>query len=86
MTTDTHGSYRPYFVAWFVLLGITVVMLFLQNPAVLIMGISLKAAIIGLWFMHLRQEHADLTAWIAVGLFGSALILFLLIVPDGMAM
>jgi hypothetical protein len=78
--------YRKYWTAWFVLLGITVAMLFLADPAILISGISIKAAIILLWFMHLKDERPAFTVTILASIFFCALILFALIAPDGLAM
>lgn len=79
-------SYKTYWVAWLVLLALTLVMVFVAQPPVLILGMILKAAIIFLWFMHLRYEKLDLVLSVTVGIFATALILFLLIAPDGTAM
>ena len=78
--------YRTYWIAWLILLGLTLTMIFISHPAVLIAGMSIKATIIGLWFMHLKYERPGFTAIIALAIFGTALLLFGLIVPDGMAM
>ena len=88
MTSQTHAEvdYRTYWLAWLCLLVITLAMVFIGNQPVLIAGMSLKAAIIGLWFMHLRYERLDLVLSVALGIFATALILFLLIFPDGRAM
>lgn len=80
------AAYRPYWIAWLILLGITLVMLFVHQPALLLAGVALKASIICLWYMHLRSERSGLVACIAVGLFANALFLFLLMVPDARAM
>ena len=82
----TAHAYTPYWIAWGVLLAITLVMLLLANPVVLGVAILLKASIITLWFMHLRTERWDLTATIVVGALGCALLLFGLLIPDGLAM
>lgn len=86
MTDHAHAAadYRTYWIAWLVLLGITLAMIFVGNPTVLIAGMSLKAAIICLWFMHLRYEHRDLLLTVLIGLFATAMVLYGLIIPDGM--
>ena len=79
-------SYRPYWIAWFVLLVLTIVMVFAGNRAVLIAGITAKATIIAFWFMHLRHERHAFVLYILGGIFLTGLTLFLLMVPDGRAM
>ena len=79
-------SYKTYWVAWLILLAQTLAMVFVSQPPVLILGMVIKAAIIFLWFMHLRHEKIDLLLYVTVGIFATALILFVLIAPDGMAM
>ena len=89
MTTGTHSFKAQagiYFRAWLLLLAITIVMVVLQNPALLIAGMSVKAFVIALWFMHLRYERLDFTLYVLLGLFATALVLFGLIAPDGLAM
>jgi caa(3)-type oxidase subunit IV len=87
-TSGAHApaSYASYWIAWGVLLGITLVMLALAHPTVLLIGIALKAGIICWWFMHLKSERWDLTLTVVLGAFVTALILFGLIAPDGVAM
>lgn len=84
--THAPGSYTPYWVAWGVLLAITVAMLAIASPVVLLAGIAVKATIICFWFMHLRVERWDLTATVLVGAFATAAVLFGLIASDGAAM
>ena len=88
MTSQAHSEadYRKYWLAWLVLLAITLAMVFIGSPAILLAGMTLKAVIIMLWFMHLRYERLDLLLCVVIGLFATALVLFLLIVPDGKAM
>ena len=81
---ETH--YRTYWKAWIALLAITLVMLTFGHAALLIVGMSVKAAIIAFWFMHLRKERFDFVLYVLVGIFATALILFRLILPDGRAM
>jgi hypothetical protein len=82
----THGtSYAGYWIAWGILLGITLLMLAIANPALLVAGMAAKATIIALWFMHLRTERLSLTLTVGIGIVVTTLILFGLIAPDGMA-
>lgn len=78
--------YGLYFKAWLVLLVLTVLMVFLQNPTLLLVGMSIKALIITLWFMHLRYERIDFVLYVLLGMFLTAGVLFALMVPDGLAM
>jgi len=79
-------SYGTYWVAWGVLLIITVIMLAIQQPLVLLTGIAAKAAIICWWFMHLKSERWDLVLTVVLGAFVLSALLFGLIAPDGLAM
>ncbi len=83
---DVANPYRIYWIAWLCLLVVTVVMLFLGNRTLLILGISFKAIVICLWFMHLRYERLDFVLYSLVGMFATAFVLFGLIAPDGLAM
>ena len=86
--SDTHASphYGVYWKAWLVLLVITVLMVFTANPTILILGMTVKAGIITLWFMHLRYERLDFVLYVTIAMLGCALVLFGLIAPDGLAM
>ena len=86
MDAVTESPYWTYWKAWLFLLGITLVMLLQLNDAILIVGMSVKAAIIVFWFMHLKKERFDFVLYILAGIFVTALILFFLIMPDGSAM
>ena len=81
-TTHAEASYKSYWAAWLILLGITILMVLVTAPAVLIAGMMVKAAIIALFFMHLRYERLDLTLWIVLLILFLAVLLFGLIVPD----
>lgn len=72
------ASYRSYWVAWLILLGITVAMLLVGNRMLLMAGITLKSVIIGGWFMHLKHEKPTLIWSVVIG-FLFALFLFFLI-------
>jgi hypothetical protein len=77
---------KTYWFAWLILLVITVTMVFLGSKPVLIAGMSVKAAIILLWFMHLKYERLMFSVGILAAIFFTALLLFGLIVPDGLSM
>jgi hypothetical protein len=77
-----HHSYAPYWIAWVILLLLTVTMIFIQNPVVLAGGICIKATIICWWFMHLSQEKWDLTATFVIGGLFFAIFMFLLFAVD----
>ncbi len=81
-----HTHYALYWKMWGVLLGLTVGMVLITNPALLLVGITVKAGIIMMVFMHLRYEHVRLLLAVMLGIFFTSLVLYGLIVPDGMAM
>ena len=88
MTTDAQAAspYRGYLNVWLSLLVITLIMVFLANPVVLLVGMLVKVSIIALWFMHLRSERIDFTWIVALSILLTGGILFALIAPDGLAM
>jgi cytochrome c oxidase subunit IV len=81
---------RNYWVTWAVLLVFTVVMLWADTASiprlafvVFMVGAMLtKASIIAANFMHLRSERAGLILTVVFGLAVTAVILYVLIVPD----
>lgn len=87
-------SYRTYWIAWAVLLALTLLMLFTEAarlPAaitilVLVGAMLVKATVIGGWFMHLRFEHRALVLTVVLGTLATAAALFFLLIPDGLAM
>jgi len=79
-------SYAPYWVAWVILLVLTVVMVFITNPIVLTAGICIKATIICWWFMHLNQEKWDLTATFVLGALFFAVFMFALFAIDAVSL
>ena len=85
---QTHAAptYGSYWIAWIILLAVTVLMVFVGSPAILLAGIAFKACVILVWFMHLRWERKDLLFMIFVGIFVTAAIMFGLLIPDGKAM
>ena len=82
----TNASYGLYFRTWVVLLVITLAMVFIGNPIVLVLGMCLKASIIASFFMHLKYETRDFILMVAVSIALFSLVLFGLLVPDGLAM
>ena len=73
--SDAHApaSYRSYWIAWLILLGLTLIMVTMSHPAVLLAGIAVKSSLIALWFMHLRWEPR--MVW-AIAAFGACCLLF----------
>lgn len=80
------AHYGVYVKAWGALLVLTILMVMFAKPAFLIFGMSVKALIICLWFMHLRYERLDFVLYVLLCMFLTALVLFGLIAPDGLAM
>jgi cytochrome c oxidase subunit IV len=84
--------YRTYWIAWGVLLALTLTMVILdQAPlprttfVLLMLGAMLvKATVIAAYFMHLRFERWALVLGIVLGLPINAAILYVLIVPDAL--
>ncbi len=85
-TAPRTPDYGIYLKAWLVLLGITILMVFVGHTAVLIAGMCAKASLIALFFMHLRWERLDFALTIALSIVLFSLVLFGLIAPDGLAM
>lgn len=84
--TATAPHYGTYWKAWLVLLAITAAMLFVQSPGIVILGITLKALIILLVFMHLKNEHKDIVATVGAGIFATALVMYFLMAWDASGM
>ncbi|MCM3880538.1 MAG: cytochrome C oxidase subunit IV family protein [Vicinamibacterales bacterium] len=84
--------YRIYWIAWSVLLALTLVMVVLdQMPiprqtfvALMLGAMTIKASLIAGYFMHLRFERWPLVVGIILGLPINAAILYILIVPDAL--
>ncbi|MCE9583820.1 MAG: hypothetical protein K8T20_15160 [Planctomycetes bacterium] len=70
----SHG-YKGYWIAWAILLVLTLVMINIHDRKVLLAGIAIKSFIISLWFMHLKFEKRWLIASVGAG-FVFALLLF----------
>ena len=93
MAQDASGvGSSPYWRIWFVLLVLTLVMVFIdQSPLtrnllvlVLVVVMLVKVSLIAGYFMHLRLEKLNLILVVIVGLLITGLLLFALIAPDGM--
>ena len=93
MAQDASGvGSSPYWRIWFVLLVLTLVMVFIdQSPLtrnllvlVLVVVMLVKVSLIAGYFMHLRFEKWNLILVVLVGLLITGLLLFALIAPDGM--
>jgi cytochrome c oxidase subunit 4 len=82
----------PYLRVWAVLLGLTVVMVAVDRSdlrlailaSVLVAAMLAKATLIASYFMHLRSEGKLLVWSVIVGLFVVGVILFVLLIPDGL--
>lgn len=86
--------YRTYWIAWAILLTLTIIMVLMEAAQfsrvaivlVLVVAMLTKATLIGGWFMHLRFERAALVISVVAGTLATAALLFFLLVPDGIAM
>jgi cytochrome c oxidase subunit IV len=84
--------YRTYWIAWIVLLGLTLAMVGLARTSLtyptfvslMLLTMAAKAVIIAGYFMHLRSERTALVFAVLLGLPATAAVLFVLIVPDAL--
>jgi cytochrome c oxidase subunit IV len=82
--------YREYWIAWGVLLTLTILMVGLDRAPLprgaflllVLSAMAVKASIIAAYFMHLRFERLPLVLGIVIGLPVNAAILYFLILPD----
>lgn len=88
MSSTPHASpsYKTYWLVWFVLLAITVAMVFTGARPVLIGGMLVKASLISLLYMHLIHEKKNLIWTVLLGIFLTSAFLVGLMIPDGRAM
>lgn len=88
MSSTPHASptYKTYWIVWFVLLVITVAMVFTGARPVLIGGMLVKASLISLLYMHLIHEKKNLIWTVLLGIFLTSAFLVGLMIPDGRAM
>ena len=85
----THHSHKPFYIVWVVLLaatGIEVVLAYMQLPAIkmltILLGLSIiKAALIILWFMHMKFETPRMRRLMMVALC-VCLVLMCVFFPD----
>jgi len=90
VSTDAH-PYRFYWLLWVVLLAVTLLMIAIEGanlPAalavvVLLFGSAIKATLIIFYYMHLKFEHMGLIMTVLVGLFVTAILMFVLPAYDG---
>lgn len=83
MNPNDSVPYRAYWIAWIILLAVTLAMVTVESRAVLLGGMALKASIIAAWYMHLKYEKPFFVACIALGILATGFLLFGLIAPDG---
>ena len=91
MSTDTAHPYRGYWILWAVLLTVTLLMIAIEGaglPAalavvMLLFGSAIKATLIIFYYMHLKFEHLGLILTVLVGLFVTAILMFVLPAYDG---
>ncbi len=86
MSDASTTSYKSYWMAWFLLLLITIAMVFIGSKTVLALGMMVKAAVIAMFFMHLAFERKSLVYTVIVGLMVTTAVMVVLFIPDGMAM
>ncbi len=90
MSTDAH-PYRGYWILWLILLAVTVIMILIEGAnlplgllaAILLVGSAIKATLIIFYYMHLKFEHMSLILTVLVGLFVTAILMFVLPAIDG---
>ncbi|MAG56066.1 MAG: hypothetical protein CMJ83_07230 [Planctomycetes bacterium] len=75
-TTSETPHYAVYWKAWAGLLIITLAMLKLDSPTIVVLGITIKAFLILLVFMHLLREHKDIAITVGVGIFATVFVMF----------
>ena len=78
--------YSLYMKAWGALLALTLIMVFIHNPTILIIGILAKVTIIAAVFMHLKDETKDFVFIVAFCIVFFSALLYALMVPDALAM
>jgi caa(3)-type oxidase subunit IV len=90
-TRARHG-FALYLRVWAILLGLTLIMVAIDRAelrlallaGVLVTAMMVKASLIAAYFMHLRFEGRLLVWGVVAGLFGLGLILYVLLIPDGL--
>ena len=90
MSSDVH-PYRFYWLLWVVLLAVTLLMIAIEGASlptalavvILLFGSAVKATLIIFYYMHLKFEHMGLILTVLVGLFVTAILMFVLPAYDG---
>lgn len=85
-TSHASPTYKTYWVIWFILLALTVAMVFIGAKPILIGGMLAKASLITLIYMHLVHEKKNLIWTVLLGIFLTSAVLVVLMIPDGKAM
>lgn len=91
MSAESAHPYRGYWIIWMILLAVTLLMIVIEGaglPAalavvVLLFGSAIKATLIIFYYMHLKFEHLGLILTVLVGLFVTAILMFVLPAYDG---
>ena len=91
MSVESAHPYRGYWIIWGILLTVTLLMIAIEGanlPAVLavvalLFGSAIKATLIIFYYMHLKFEHLGLILTVLVGLFITAILMFVLPAYDG---
>jgi cytochrome c oxidase subunit 4 len=90
--TRARRGFASYLRIWAILLGLTIGMVAVDRAELrlallataLVAAMLAKASLIAGYFMHLRFEGKLLVWSVVVGLLGLALVLYLLMIPDGL--
>ena len=90
--TTTRRGFALYVRIWALLLGLTLIMIAIDRAdlrwgllaTILIAAILVKATLIASYFMHLRFEGRLLVWSVVAGLFLLGLVLYVLMIPDGL--
>jgi caa(3)-type oxidase subunit IV len=90
--TGARRGFAVYLRIWGLLLGLTLVMIAVDRAelrlavlaAILVGAMLTKATLIASYFMHLRLEGKLLIWSVAAGLFLLGLVLYVLMIPDGL--
>jgi len=88
--TTPQSPYRIYWVTWLILLVITIAMLAAEKfhmprwflVLFLLAFMTVKAAMIGGNFMHLRYEHRRIPIMVACGIVVTSLVLLAFLTPE----
>lgn len=91
MSTEAAHPYRGYWILWAVLLTVTLLMIGIEGASLptalavvlLLLGSAVKATLIIFYYMHLKFEHMQLILTVLVGLFVTAILMFVLPAYDG---